>query len=471
MGLFHHNILRCTKCGIETPLTNFRIIHPIESTQQEPNKHLILACGTTGVGYRAAKSIMSMLSLSIQSERTFLKHLHKLYDDIYSYSQAYFKSIIEQIKRRSNTQENIVDITVSIDGTWKRRGHVSNYGIVFVIDVDSGLCIDFEVMSLFCEACTKRRSILSETKFKKWFKKHQQFCNRNYDGTSKSMEREGVIKLFQRSLINGLRYKHMVCDGDASAFEAIKNYYIQQQQQQQRTSSNKGKLILINEHDNMNCNKLTGTEDEEAEDEAEDEKGKEEEGEDQEGKEEEGEPSEGEEGEPSEGEEGEPSENEEGEEDGEPSEDEEEGELSEDDQEEGEPSEDEDAGELSEDGEEESELSDDEESEDEEPDSGDIFNKLVVEKEDCINHVGKRVMKYLIELKKEKTRQIPVTTSSCLSSTTNKKVAVRQLLADNKPWGGGAGRMTNQMMKKLSNSYGLAIRQGSMLSSGKKYSK
>ncbi|CAF3874123.1 unnamed protein product, partial [Rotaria sp. Silwood1] len=52
-GLFHQNVLRCTKCGIETPLTNFRIIHPIESTQQEPNQRLILACGTTGVGYRA----------------------------------------------------------------------------------------------------------------------------------------------------------------------------------------------------------------------------------------------------------------------------------------------------------------------------------------------------------------------------------------------------------------------------------
>ncbi|CAF4228236.1 unnamed protein product [Rotaria sordida] len=81
-GLFHHNILRCTKCGNETPLTNFPVIHPIKTTQQEPNKRLTLAAATTGVGYRATKSIMSTLSLSIQSERTFLKQLHKFYDDM-----------------------------------------------------------------------------------------------------------------------------------------------------------------------------------------------------------------------------------------------------------------------------------------------------------------------------------------------------------------------------------------------------
>ena len=110
---------------------------------------------------------MSILSLSIQSERTFLKQLHKFYDDIYSYVQLHFKSIIDKIKRRSSKQEKITDITVSIDGTWKRRGHVSNYGLVFVIDFHSGLCIDFEVMSLFCEACTRKRLISSETKFRK----------------------------------------------------------------------------------------------------------------------------------------------------------------------------------------------------------------------------------------------------------------------------------------------------------------
>lgn len=105
----------------------------------------------------------------------------------------------------------------------------------------------------------------------------------------------------------------------------------------------------------------------------------------------------------------------------------------------------------------------------EKSEDGDVLKKLIVVKEDCVNHVGKRVMKYLLDLKKEKTRRTPVvrkTASSISSSTTNKGCTARQLLDDKKPWGGSGGRMTDQMMKKLSNSYSLAIRQGSKLASG-----
>ncbi|CAF3041448.1 unnamed protein product, partial [Rotaria sp. Silwood2] len=249
IGLFHQNVLRCTKCLKETPMSNFPIVHPIESEQQEPNKRLILAAATTVVGYRTTKAIMSSLCLSIQSERTFLYQLHKHYDSLHDYAQEHFKKIINKIKYRSNNTQEIMDITVSIDGTWKRRGHISNFGIVFVIDVQSGMCIDYEVMSLLCEACVMKKAKLSKTQFIKWYKKHQTLCHKNYDGTSKSMEKEGTIRLFQRSLTNGLRYKYMVCDGDASAFEAIKFYYVQQQQQ---TSSRQGKLISMDEYHKIN---------------------------------------------------------------------------------------------------------------------------------------------------------------------------------------------------------------------------
>ncbi|CAF4477495.1 unnamed protein product [Rotaria sp. Silwood2] len=114
VGLFHNNILRCTKCHKEIPTANFPLIKPIESEQQEPNKRLTIAAATIGIGYNAVKGIMSTLYLSMTTEKAFLRHLHKL---------------------------------------------------------------------------------------------------------------------FQRSLINGLRYKYIVCDDDASAYEAVKYHYIGRQQQ------------------------------------------------------------------------------------------------------------------------------------------------------------------------------------------------------------------------------------------------
>ena len=63
IGLFHQNVLRCTKCFKETPLTNFQVTQPIKAEQQEPNKRLSLGVATTGVGYRAIKAVMATFVL------------------------------------------------------------------------------------------------------------------------------------------------------------------------------------------------------------------------------------------------------------------------------------------------------------------------------------------------------------------------------------------------------------------------
>ena len=154
-------MLRCTKCFNETPLTNFQVIQPIKAEQREPSKRLSLGVATTGVGYRSIKAIMATLSLSIQSERTFLPQLNKYYDGSHNFAQQDFKTIIKNITSRNNSRQNIMSITVSIDITWKQRDHVSNYGIVYINDVQSGLCIDYEVISLLCEACYFKKPKLS----------------------------------------------------------------------------------------------------------------------------------------------------------------------------------------------------------------------------------------------------------------------------------------------------------------------
>ena len=75
--------------------------------------------------------------------------------------------------------------------------------------------------------------------------------------------------------------------------------------------------------------------------------------------------------------------------------------------------------------------------------SVDSSNNLIVIKEDCINHVSKRAMKYLLEMKREKTRRVSFSKEV---STSKKQLSKLQLLDDNKRWGGGPGRMTNNMM-------------------------
>ena len=47
-------------------------------------------------------------------------------------------------------KDAIIDIIVSYDGSWMKRGHCSLYGLGALIDIDSGLVLDYQVMSLYC---------------------------------------------------------------------------------------------------------------------------------------------------------------------------------------------------------------------------------------------------------------------------------------------------------------------------------
>ncbi|CAF1529963.1 unnamed protein product [Didymodactylos carnosus] len=89
-----------------------------------------------------------------------------------------------------------------------------------------------------------QRLKLAKSKFGKWYEQHAKHCYKNYGGTSESMLKEGTIKLFQGSLSNDLRYKYMVCDSDASAYEAIKYHFIDRQKQKNSEAEEEEKEIM-----------------------------------------------------------------------------------------------------------------------------------------------------------------------------------------------------------------------------------
>lgn len=54
------------------------------------------------------------------------------------------------------------DIAVMYDGTWHKRGHKSHDGIGTVVSLDTGLSLDFEVLSNFCLACSRHKALPDE---------------------------------------------------------------------------------------------------------------------------------------------------------------------------------------------------------------------------------------------------------------------------------------------------------------------
>ena len=51
-------------------------------------------------------------------------------------------------------KDGILDVAVSFDGTWQKRGHASHNGAACTIDLLTGLPIDIEVLSNYCAKCS-----------------------------------------------------------------------------------------------------------------------------------------------------------------------------------------------------------------------------------------------------------------------------------------------------------------------------
>lgn len=121
------------------------------------------------------------------------------------------------------SDDEVIDVLISVDGSWHRRGHSSMFGTIFVVDALTGKVLDYEVYSKYCKGCAQWESKNKDTdEYRNWMAAHAQKCDINFRGSSGAMEPQGIVKLFSRSLDYKLRYKHYISDGDSASFSALK---------------------------------------------------------------------------------------------------------------------------------------------------------------------------------------------------------------------------------------------------------
>ena len=107
------------------------------------------------------------------------------------------------------------------DGSWQKRGHSSHNGIGILIDLITGLPIDYEVLSNFCLKC-QLAPPQEDEKYEEWKKKHAPNCLKNYDGSANSMEMECAKRIWERSEeTHQLRYTTILSDGDSKTYDNL----------------------------------------------------------------------------------------------------------------------------------------------------------------------------------------------------------------------------------------------------------
>ena len=127
----------------------------------------------------------------------------------------------EPDKIKSTKFGDLAYVPVTVDGTWQKRGHSSKTGVIFVLSVHTGEILDYELKTLFCQACNIHPPTSPD--YENWKKKHSPHCNINHVGSSGKMESDGATEIFCRSIEkHNLVYSTFVGDGDTGTFGRVK---------------------------------------------------------------------------------------------------------------------------------------------------------------------------------------------------------------------------------------------------------
>ncbi|KAM7314836.1 uncharacterized protein ISCGN_004620 [Ixodes scapularis] len=182
------------------------------------NIKAVVAARAIGIGHEQLSRFCAVLGLPVPLHHKNFAAIGK------KVHVAAMKAVAENMeKARVFTKEMVddSDVGVMFDGTWQKRGHKSHNGVGAAVSVDTGLCLDFEVLSNFCLACSRHQDLGSEEE-EVWQAFHGPVCEKNTECSSHTMETEAAVRIWTRtpSQETPLRFTKFLSDG-SKAFSAV----------------------------------------------------------------------------------------------------------------------------------------------------------------------------------------------------------------------------------------------------------
>ncbi len=95
-------------------------------------------------------------------------------------------------------EDDILNTSVSFDGSCQRRGYLFHDGITVVMDLLTGLPLDSEAHSNFCHKCASSLD-KKDPEYEQWSEKYKDNCNKKSNDSSKSVDQECAKRIFGRS--------------------------------------------------------------------------------------------------------------------------------------------------------------------------------------------------------------------------------------------------------------------------------
>lgn len=125
-------------------------------------------------------------------------------------------------EEQNQSSENNYGFIVSGDGSWRKRGFSSLFGLVTLIGWCTGKVVDICVKSKYCKSCKFWKKKRDTAEYAEWQQSHAANCQSNQEDSAGKMECEAVVEMFQRSEdLYSVKYSHYVGDGDFKTFKQI----------------------------------------------------------------------------------------------------------------------------------------------------------------------------------------------------------------------------------------------------------
>ena len=239
IGLHETFSLKCSNCNEESTFETGNRVH---NGRTKVNVRFIQAGLLTGIGVTGLQKFCSTLDLpSPVSSKAYNATVKEIQMSVDKECQKSLESASLKLKKLMkasdpncsglNVKEDIFPVTVSVDGTWQKRyGFSSLLGVLFVISMDTGEVLDYEVKSKVCFQCRSRNLWPRDSKkYLDCYKSHKPFCSIDHTQSAEAMEKEAAVDIFRRSIPKlGLKYTTYVGDGDSSSFGEVSDAMFKQ---------------------------------------------------------------------------------------------------------------------------------------------------------------------------------------------------------------------------------------------------
>ncbi|XP_066599643.1 uncharacterized protein [Prorops nasuta] len=197
---------------------------PLINTGFEINRRIVFVMRLLGVGREGINVFCGLMDICKGLTKSTYD---QIVQHIYSASKSMFESVCEKAVKEEQ-EKNVENgrsencLKVSGDGSWKKRGFSSLFGVTTLIGYYSGKIVDLIVKSAYCHSCTPKKSTLDSNEIQGCYEGHEESCSSNHEGSTGKMEVDSIIEMFMRSTEKfRVKYTNYIGDGDSKTFADI----------------------------------------------------------------------------------------------------------------------------------------------------------------------------------------------------------------------------------------------------------